>query len=86
MTKKMIKSFKFDAKINVDDSSWISQIQYDPESLKLDVLTRTGAKYRYQGVGTDTFAKLVTASSSGEYFNAEIKGKFRSKKLRNSVT
>lgn len=73
---------KFNAVIAINDSAWIDSVQYDPESLKLDVTTRTGAKYRYQGVGTDTFAKLVSAESSGAYFNAEIKSKYRSKRLR----
>jgi hypothetical protein len=71
--------------IEVTDSEWIRFVQYDPEKLVLDVTTRTGAKYRYQAVGTDTFAKLVTVESSGAYFNEAIKGKFRSKKLRSNV-
>ena len=73
---------KFNAPIRIDDSDWIDHVKYDPETLKLDVVTRTGGKYRYQGIGTDTFARLVCAESSGRYFNAEIKGKYRSKKLR----
>lgn len=84
-TKPTIKSYKFTSIVMIEDSTWIDHVQFDPESLKLDVVTRTGAKYRYQGVGTDTFAKLVCAVSSGTYFNDQIKGKFRSKKLRNGL-
>lgn len=78
----MKNGHKFTSVIKIEDSSWVDHVQYDPEALKLDVTTRDGKKYRYQGVGTDTFSKLVCAESSGKYFNAEIKGKYRSKRLR----
>lgn len=76
------KVHKFTQRIVFCDSSWINHVQYDPETLKLDVTTNSGHKYRYQGVGTDEFSKLITAESQGAYFNDRIKGKYRSKRLR----
>lgn len=78
---------KFHRTITVLDSEWIDRIEYDPDSLTLDVTTKAtetirAKRYRYQSVGTDTFAKLITAPSVGAYFNAAIKGQYRSKKLR----
>ena len=83
--KTEIKTHKFTATVEILDfldSTWIQFVKFDPTTLKMDVTTRTGAVYRYQGIGTDEFARLICAESSGSYFNDRIKGQYRSKKLR----
>lgn len=48
---------------------------------KLRVRFKGGATYEYAGVSEDLFAELVTAESVGKFVNAEIKGKYDSRKL-----
>ena len=71
----------FKTRIEITDSDWIDNIQYDPITLILDANLRNGTRYRYVNVWTDTFAQVVTAKSSGRAFNRLVKGKFQSRKL-----
>jgi hypothetical protein len=64
---------KFDAEIQITDSEWIDTIQYDPETLVLDAKLRTGQRYRYRDVNAQSFARVVTARSSGKAFNSEFR-------------
>jgi len=64
---------RFDAEIRIEDSNWISTIQYDPETLVLDAKLTNGQRYRYRDVPHGSFARVVTARSSGQAFNQLIK-------------
>jgi KTSC domain len=64
---------KFDASILIEDSSWVDSIQYDAETFVLDAMLTSGKRYRYRDVSPMTFARIVTAKSSGQAFNQYLK-------------
>ncbi len=48
----------------------------------LQVEFHDGGLYRYIGVSQSVFAALLAAPSAGRYFNREIKGRYRTERLR----
>jgi hypothetical protein len=54
-------------------SSLIAAIGYVEESGTLEVELRSGAVYRYLGVGSDVYEDFRAAASKGAFFNAHIK-------------
>lgn len=78
----MLARPKFDRVILVEDSDIISSIQYDTETLVLDVTLKAGTRYRYREVAPVTFAHVVTARSLGKAFNTYIRP-LKSTKLPN---
>lgn len=64
---------KFNTHIRIEDSNWIHAIQYDLETFVLDAQLNNGKRYRYRGISPQTFAKIVTAKSSGKAFNQLVR-------------
>lgn len=64
---------KFQAEIKIEESDWIDAIEYDPETFVLDAKLLNGNRYRYRDVSPLAFSRVVTARSSGQAFNAEIR-------------
>ncbi len=63
-------------------SGTISSIRHDPTTRILDVEFRgTGETYRYFEVTQDAYEALLNAESKEAYHNAEIKPKFRARKI-----
>jgi len=54
-------------------SSELRSIGYVPERAMLEVEFQSGGVYQYFGVPEVVFAGLVSASSKGRYFNANIR-------------
>ena len=54
------------------NSSMLRQIRYDPRNRFLDVVFRTGEKYRYKDVSPDEYNRLMAAESHGRYMQANI--------------
>lgn len=54
-------------------SSNIASIGYDSSSQILEVEFLKGGVYQYSGVSVSTYNALMSASSHGEYFDANIK-------------
>jgi KTSC domain len=54
-------------------SSNLRAIGYDPATQTLEVEFLTGAVYSYAGVPASVHAGLMSASSHGSYFDANIK-------------
>lgn len=65
--------------IEVEDSTMINKVYYDPETQTLDAVFRKGktgedgSRYRYRNVPTKVFAEFVLAKSLGKFFNKNIK-------------
>jgi len=69
----MLDRPKFHAEIDILDSDWIHTIKYDPETLVLDAKLLNGSRYRYRDVPHSSFARVITAKSSGQAFNKYVK-------------
>ena len=53
-------------------SSMLRRVRYDPESRFLDVVFRTGERYRYKDVPPDEYKRLMAAESHGRYMQMHI--------------
>jgi lysyl-tRNA synthetase class 2 len=58
-------------------SSVIRAFDYDPRQRRLDVRFVSGRRYSYLDVPAETYARMKAAASKGEFFNAEIRDRFR---------
>lgn len=58
------------------NSSNLSGVDYDKETMTLTIAFRSGATYSYAGVPEEVYENLRTAGSPGGYFNAAIKNSF----------
>jgi len=56
------------------DSSFISDMRYDPETEELEVNFTSGRSFTYSGVPREIAIEFSEASSPGSYFNSSIKG------------
>ena len=74
----------FKAIITVEDSQFIQGVQYDHVKFIMD-LQMNDKVYRYRNVTPVEFAMLITSKSTGKTFNAVIKGKKTSTKLRRTT-
>jgi hypothetical protein len=58
-------------------STVIRSFDYDAGRQELRVLFRSGRQYVYQDVPRQTFEAMKAAYSKGEFFNANIRDRFR---------
>ena len=54
------------------NSSMLRRVRYDPQKRFLDVVFRTGEKYRYKDVPPDEYDGLMEAQSHGKYMQTRI--------------
>lgn len=54
------------------NSSMLRKVRYDPKNRFLDVIFRTGEKYRYKDVPPDKYNGLMNAESLGSYMQRYI--------------
>jgi len=59
----------------------LCSVGYDPESSTLDIEFNSGKVYRYSGVPAEEHQSLMSASSHGTYFNANIRDRYPYVKL-----
>jgi hypothetical protein len=57
-------------------STVIRAFEYFPERRELRVTFRSGKCYRYSSVPPDTYLAMKHAFAKGEFFNAQIRGRF----------
>lgn len=55
------------------DSSNVLGSIYNPETSDLDLIFKSGQKYRYKGVSKSDYMRLEIAESQGQVFNTHIK-------------
>jgi hypothetical protein len=51
--------------------------RYDTDSRELLVVFQSGRKYAYHDVPPETYEGMASAFSKGEYFNANVRDRFR---------
>lgn len=61
------------------DSSLISQVKYDAATQELTIEMTSGGDYVYTAVPQDIYKAFMSAPSKGQFYNTNIKGKFKSK-------
>jgi hypothetical protein len=57
-------------------SSNLDQVGYDAARLQLIVVFKSGAAYRYDGVPSDCYERLLQADSKGKFFMAHVRNAF----------
>jgi hypothetical protein len=57
-------------------SAVIRSFEYDGASRTLLIVFRSGRRYRYLDVPSETVNELRSAFAKGEFFNAHIRGQF----------
>lgn len=58
------------------ESSNIDAIGYDLEKKLLEIVFKSGARYRYFRVDQEVFSDLMDSDSKGRFFASHIKGRF----------
>lgn len=66
-------------------STVIKSFSYDCENGDLEVLFVTGRRYRYHGVPPQIAADLKSSFAKGEFFNAQIRNRYRFTKVSAKV-
>ena len=61
-------------------STNIASIGYDPASQQMQVKFHSGATYNYFGVHPSVNDALMSAKSKGQFFDQQIKNRYRSQK------
>lgn len=62
-------------------STMAEAVGYDPHQNVLQIQFKNGAVYQYEDVEVDTWHDLQESESPGRFFNQEIKGNYRSRRL-----
>jgi hypothetical protein len=57
-------------------STTIQSVNYQPDTQSLDITFTSGRSYTLEGVPPDVFLGLLHAPSPGQYFNANLRGKY----------
>lgn len=63
-------------------STNIRSIGYDEAIQTLEVEFINGSLYQYMGVPTNVCQRFMAAASKGRFFDANLKDKYRTKKLK----
>ncbi|MBX8465825.1 MULTISPECIES: KTSC domain-containing protein [unclassified Deinococcus] len=63
-------------------SSNLASVGYDALTQTLEVAFQNGSLYSYAGVPAAVHQDLMSASSHGTYFSANIRNKYPTRKLR----
>lgn len=63
------------------NSSNIARLNYDDDKGMLMIEFRSGKMYRYHNVDYNTWNKLIEAPSTGQFFNSQIRGKFKEEQV-----
>jgi KTSC domain len=57
-------------------SSVVRSFKYDASHCELLICFQSGRRYIYRGVPSETYQAMKAAFAKGEFFNAEIRGRF----------
>lgn len=58
------------------DSDMVLGVRYDADTHSMDVVFRTGDKYRYKRVPQEEYEGLLEADSHGQYMHKNILGHY----------
>ena len=62
-------------------STMANSIGYDRDRQLLQIEFKNGSVYEYEGVDEETWEDMLSTNSPGGYYNREIKGNYRSRRL-----
>ena len=62
-------------------SKMILGVRYNEETYELDIVFRTGDKYRYKNVPQFVYEGLMKAASHGQYLHKKVLGRFKYERL-----
>jgi hypothetical protein len=62
-------------------SSVIRAFSYEASRHELLIVFQSGRGYVYQGVPEETYRAMTAAFAKGEFFNTEIRGRFRFRRV-----
>ena len=65
-----------DLLVSAVESTTLASVAYDAPAQRLWLQFRSRAVYCYSGVSLLVYQGLLTASSKGQYFNRNIRGRF----------
>ena len=60
------------------NSTNISEAFYQPDTQILEISFHSGHIYRYAGITREIFDQLISAPSTGKFYNKHIRGQFTS--------
>ena len=63
------------------ESSMAQSLGYDAERQLLQVEFRSGSVYQYEDIDEETWDALQAAESTGQFYNEEIKGSYKSRRV-----
>jgi len=63
------------------DSKMILGVRYNEKTYELDVVFRTGEKYRYKNVPNFVYEGLMSAASLGQYMHKKVLGRYKYERL-----
>lgn len=63
------------------DSQMILGIRYNQTTYELDVVFRSGEKYRYKNVPRVIYDELMKASSHGQFMHKKVLGRYKYERL-----
>lgn len=63
------------------ESQMILGVRYNETTYELDIVFRTGEKYRYKNVPLFVYDGLMNAASHGEYMHKKVLGRFKYERL-----
>jgi KTSC domain len=62
-------------------SEMILGVRYNKKTYSMDVVFRTGDKYRYKNVPQFVYEELMKAESHGQYMHKKVLGRFKYERL-----
>ena len=62
-------------------STMANYIGYDSDRQLLQIEFKNGSVYEYEGVDEETWEDMLETNSPGRFYNREIKGNYRSRRL-----
>jgi hypothetical protein len=65
------------------NSSMLRKVRYNSKTRFLDVIFKTGERYRYKGVPPDEYNGLMSAESHGKYMQRHIIDHYETVRLEN---
>ncbi|HEV2834277.1 MAG TPA: KTSC domain-containing protein [Pyrinomonadaceae bacterium] len=63
------------------ESKMVLGVRYNEKTYELDVVFRSGEKYRYKSVPLFVYEGLMTARSQGQYMHKRILGRYKYERL-----
>lgn len=63
------------------DSNMILGVRYNEATYELDIIFRTGEKYRYKSVPKFVYEGLMSAESHGQYMHKKVLKRYKYERL-----